>query len=159
MKRVILARDLMSRPVKRLTARARVRDAGAFLLRNGISGAPVEDEHGRWMGVFTLNDLARAVATLPEAVEVERTLEAREPVPADPGSVPVADHMSAGMVTVFPDATLAEIVRSMVGSDVHRVFVVEGDTGELVGVITTLDILKWLDGIRIETGASRSEAR
>ena len=43
MKESILARDLMSRPVRRLTASTPVRDAAAFLLRHGISGAPVSN--------------------------------------------------------------------------------------------------------------------
>ena len=56
MNKMLRARDLMSRPVNQLLAHTPVRDAAAFLLRHGISGAPVLDEHGRWVGVFTQND-------------------------------------------------------------------------------------------------------
>ena len=55
----LLARDFMSRPVKRLTASTPLADAAAFFVRNGISGAPVVDARGRWLGVFTQRDLAR----------------------------------------------------------------------------------------------------
>ena len=53
MRKIVLARDLMKGPVRQLTTRTLVRDAAAFLLRHGISGAPVIDDHGRWIGVLT----------------------------------------------------------------------------------------------------------
>ena len=59
LKKPLLARDLMTHPVRQVQAATPVRDAAAFLVRHGISGAPVLDEHGRWVGVFTQNDLAR----------------------------------------------------------------------------------------------------
>ena len=148
----LLARDLMSRPVKRLTATTPVRDAAAFLARNSISGAPVIDARGRWIGVFTQKDLARHVQNqLVRERHRERTLESREPV-LDPagepteefGRTPVKDLMTKGMFTVFPESTLDEVVRSMVTFKIHRVFVIEEATGELEGVITTLDVLQAL---------------
>ena len=78
MAKVMLARDLMTRPVRQLQAQTPVRDAAAFLLRHGISGAPVLDEHGRWIGVFTQNDLARSVEKRLLPDRPERTLETRE---------------------------------------------------------------------------------
>src|SRR5262249_26983670 len=114
----LLARDLMTRPVRRLTSHASVRDAAEFLVRNGISGAPVEDEHGRWLGVFTMTDLAKAVAFSLGLMRTERTLEQREPVSPqapptleDLGSLKVNELMTPGMVTVFPDATIGEVVK------------------------------------------------
>ena len=146
----MLARDLMSRPVKRLTASTSVREAAAFLTRNGISGAPVVDAHGRWIGVFTTRDLARHVQDrLLRERRRERTLESREPVveaAAEPlddfGRTPVKELMTKGMFTVFPESTFDEVVRSMSTFKIHRVFVIDEATGELEGVITTLDVLQ-----------------
>ena len=145
----LLARDVMSRPVKRLTAATPVRDAAAFLTRNGISGAPVIDARGRWIGVFTQRDLARHVQErMVRPRRGERTLESREPVmdaagePTDEfGRTPVKQLMTEGMFTVFPDSTMDEVVRSMVKFKIHRVFVIDDASGELEGVITTLDVL------------------
>ena len=149
----LLARDLMSRPVKRLTAATTVREAAAFLSRNGISGAPVIDAHGRWIGVFTQRDLARHMQNrLVRERRRERTLESREPVagapvepPEDFGRTPVKELMTKGMFTVFPEATVDEVVRAMVTFKIHRLFVIEEATGELEGVITTLDVLQALN--------------
>lgn len=148
MRRTILARDLMKHPVRQLTAWTPVRDAAAFLLRQGISGAPVIDEHGRWIGVFTQNDLARFVQMRLAKGPRDRTLESRDVL--DPsllstekfGETPVRDFMTPGLFTVFPDATLEEVVRTMSSFKIHRVFVIEERDGALLGVITTMDVLR-----------------
>lgn len=148
-----LARDLMSRPVRQILAATPVRDAAAFLLRHRISGAPVLDEHGRWIGVFTQNDLARYVHGQIVPRMPERTLESREivrePAPATLdafGNAPVRDFMTPGMFTVFPDCTLDEVVHAMVTFRIHRVFVIDAKTGALEGAITSMDVMRALDG-------------
>jgi CBS domain-containing protein len=143
----------MSRPVKRLTASTPVREAAAFLTRNGISGAPVVDGRGRWVGVFTQRDLARHVQErMVQGRRRERTLESREPVvdaagepSEDFGRTPVRELMTRGMFTVFPESTLDEVVRSMLRFKIHRVFVIDEASGDLEGVITTFDVLQALD--------------
>lgn len=151
----ILAKDLMTQPVRRLTASANVRDAAEFLLRHGISGAPVEDPHGRWVGVFSLRDLARHVqdrlVKLPTVdPKHERTLETREEIPPGFGfegfeDTTVGDLMTGGLFSVFPEATLEEVVRALSTQRIHRLFVIS-DQGVLMGVITTMDVLRWMDG-------------
>lgn len=142
------AADLMSRPVRRLTTNAKVRDAAAFLLRMGISGAPVVDARGRWQGVFSLSDLARHVQH--RIVGEPRTLETRHEAPRRVDwevleDARVGDLMTYGVYTVGPEATLEEVARTLVSQRVHRVFVLSDDGRELLGVITTMDILKRLD--------------
>ncbi len=152
MPKTILARDLMSRPVRQLTAATPVRDAASFLLRHGISGAPVMDEHGQWIGVFTQNDLARSVEHRLMPPTPGRTLESREPVTdllelssEDLGRIPVKKFMTLGLFTVFPEATLEEVVRTMTTFKIHRVFVIDEKEGRLQGVITTMDVLRRLE--------------
>ncbi len=144
-----LARDLMSRPVFQLTSWTPIAEAAAFLLRHGISGAPVIDEHGKWIGVFTQNDLSRAVQGRLIPPEVQRTLETREPVldlfampPEELRRTPVRKFMTLGLYTVFPDATVDEVVRTMTRFHIHRVFVIDEAKGNLLGVITTMDVLR-----------------
>lgn len=148
------ARELMVRPVRKLISDATVRDAADFLLRWGISGAPVVDAHGRWVGVFTLNDIARHVQNRLVELPVidpkqERTLETREEIPEGfhfEGfeDTRVGDLMTPGLYSVFPDATLEEVVRTMTGQKIHRVFVIT-EGGEIEGVITSMDVLKWME--------------
>lgn len=153
MRKTVHARDLMRRPVRQLTAWTPVREAAAFLLRQGISGAPVLDQHGRWIGVFTENDLARYVQNRLAPGHPERTLESREVVAeqsalslARIGETPVQEFMTSGLYTVFPEATLDEVVHTMTAFKIHRVFVIGEKEGELLGVITTMDILRWMEG-------------
>jgi CBS domain-containing protein len=153
----VLARDLMRHPVRRLTAWTPVREAAAFLLRQGISGAPVLDEHGRWIGVFTQNDIARCVQNRIVRRHPERTLESRERVgdlaslfSEKVGEAPVRDFMTAGLYTVFPEATLDEVVHTMTAFEIHRVFVIDEEKGDLLGIITTMDVLRWMDGRRAQ---------
>jgi CBS domain-containing protein len=152
----VLARDLMKHPVRQLQSGAPVRDAAAFLRRHGISGAAVLDEHGRWCGVFTLNDLGRVFEERLLAPPEERTLEGREAVghapawPALPlGEAPVREFMTPGMFTVFPESSLEEVVHALTANRIHRVFVIDERGGELLGVITSMDVLQWLNGARI----------
>src|SRR5436190_17260337 len=130
MRKAVLARDLMSGPVCQVTTDTPVRDAAAFLLRHGISGAPVIDEHGQWVGVFTQNDLARYVQDRIGAGPKARSLESREAVdapfdglPDRFGNTPVRELLSVGLFTVFPDATLEEVIHALTAFKVHRVFV------------------------------------
>ena len=153
MKEETFARDLMSRSVKRVTSNTPVRDAAAFMLRWGISGVPVVDDRGSWIGVFTLRDMARHVQERMVKLPVidpndQRTVETRESIP--PGfsfeafeDTRVEDLMTPGLYTVSPQATMEEVVQALVTRKIHRVFVLEGS--QLEGVITTMDVMKWLD--------------
>lgn len=160
---MVLARDVMSRPVRRLTSSTPVADAAAFFLRHGISGAPVLGSQGRPIGVFSMSDLARAVQTRLLKQELpERTLERREAVTWGPlfplrgfEKTTVGELMTPGLFTVFPEATLDEVVRTMASQRIHRVFVIS-EAGELEGVITTMDVLKWVDRKYL---AQKEEAR
>jgi CBS-domain-containing membrane protein len=152
MRKTVLARDLMKGPVCQLTTGASVRDAAAFLFRHGISGAPVLDDHGRWVGVFTQNDLARYLQSRIKPLKAERTLESREEVPVtleelpdEFGDTPVRELMTVGLFTVFPEATLDEVVHTLTSFKVHRVFVISETGTALLGVITTMDVMRWLD--------------
>lgn len=152
MTKMPLARDLMKSPVRQLTVRTPVRDAAAFLLRQGISGAPVLDEHGQWIGVFTQNDLARYVQDRIQPRVGRRSLQSREAVDGDAqvlpdrfGDLPIRDLLTVGLFTVFQDATLEEVIHALTAFKVHRVFVIEEDGNALLGVITTMDILRWMD--------------
>ena len=161
-----LAKDLMTRPVRQLQARTPVREAAAFLLRHRISGAPVLGERGQWQGVFTLSDLARSVQAGILSPSRNRSLEDRRAVP-DPfsmppeelGKTPVREFMTAGLVSVFPEATLEEIIHTLLSFRVHRVFVIEGRKGSIQGVITTLDILRHLEGRRPNTAGKKKKTR
>jgi CBS domain-containing protein len=151
MSKGLLAGDLMKRPVFRLTVETPVREAADFLLRHNISGAPVLDERGRWKGFFSMDDIARAAVARRGSQRRERTLEVREPVPeAGPsnldelGSLQVEKLMTPELVTVPPGASLGEILRCLILSRVHRVFVLSEAGDALDGIITPTDVIRCL---------------
>lgn len=162
MGKAILARNVMKAPVRQMTAWTPVRDAAAFLLRHGISGAPVIDEHGHWVGVFTQNDIARYVQNRVLPGVADRTLESRGApdlrlFSTDRfGETPVREFMTAGLFTVFPESTLEEVIHALTAFKVHRVFVIEERKGALLGIITTMDVLRHLD---LQSGRSENSSR
>jgi CBS domain-containing protein len=56
----------------------------------------------------------------------------------------VRDVMTPAVFSVLPDAPVRQVVRDMVACKVHRLFVVDR-AGVLVGVISSLDLLRYLD--------------
>jgi predicted transcriptional regulator len=151
----VRVRDLMSRPVRKLVMSAKVRDAAEFLRRWGMSGAPVLDGHGNAVGVFSLTDLAghlhNRLLGLPEVDPgAERAQGTGEVIPTEEGfhfegfdDTRVSDLMTPEIVCVDPDAPIEQAIRTMTDRSIHRVFVRKGD-GPLEGVITTMDILRWV---------------
>ena len=55
----------------------------------------------------------------------------------------VADLMTPAVFSVSEDTPVQRVISDMVGLRVHRLFVVDKD-GTLVGIITTMDVLKHL---------------
>ncbi|MBI4566541.1 MAG: CBS domain-containing protein [Planctomycetes bacterium] len=155
MKAPACAKDVMSRPVRTLVEDATIRDAAAFLLRHRISGAPVMDRHGQPVGVFTLRDMAvRVQNRILERPVIElqkkRGNRTRESVFAAKSfhvegfdKATVAEFMSPRVVWVAPTASLRSVVRTMAALKIHHVFVMKD--GRIIGVITSLDIIRWLE--------------
>jgi CBS domain-containing protein len=110
--------------------------ARALFLDRGIGGAPVVDEGGRPMGVLSKTDLLRAGA--PRA------------------GLTVADAMSRDVLTVSEAAPVSEAAALLAGEGLHRAPVL-GRDGRVVGMLTVLDLLRWLaqqDGQLMPSGHS-----
>jgi len=135
-------------------------DAAALFLREKISGGPVVDEAGVCIGVLSVSDLLGATPLQDESVvpadsnyfrslpalcaraHLERLVQAGEksrPVAAQL----VARLMTIDVVSVREETQLVDVLREMVALHVHRVVVLNAD-GDLVGVISTIDILSAL---------------
>jgi predicted transcriptional regulator len=148
------AADLMTKSVVSIRHGATIREAGAFLVENEISGAPVIDDGGRAIGVISHTDIVRHDSTLnaktTDIADYYRDIDPRCP----PGlrgyvynkcaeSVPVSDVMSPVILQVAADDPAVTVVAKLLALKIHRLFVVDG-TGTVVGVITTFDVLRCL---------------
>jgi CBS domain/Hepatitis C virus NS3 protease len=112
-----VVRDIMTSGVVSVTPVQSVDEAASLLTFHGISGMPVCDQ-GRVVGVLSEADLI-----------------------GKSGSV-VAQVMTAPAVTVSVTAPLKDVARLLLDSSIRRVPVTDGN-GQLVGVVSRGDILRW----------------
>jgi CBS-domain-containing membrane protein len=98
-----------------------------------VSGVPVVDEDERLVGVVSRTDLLRA----PEDEEEVPVLH-----PERAGAT-AAELMNPAPVVVREEMSVPQAAAMMVASHVHRVLVVAAD-GSVVGILTTLDVVRWV---------------
>jgi len=117
-----------------------------------ISGAPVVDEQGHLLGVVSQTDMAAYLGGLyTEEIRggagYYQGLMGRISS-ADPGvrglleTKTVQELLTPHVCCVSPTASLDEVLDTMLHEHVHRLLVV--DQGRLVGVVSTLDVLRVL---------------
>lgn len=122
-------RDIMSRPVVRVSPQTPGTDAAAVLVEHGISALPVEDEAGELVGIVTEADLVRGRIPADDAAS------------SGNGAAPlVGDVMTRSPLTRAPDSDVADVVGEMLDRRMRAIPIVEG--GELVGIVTRRDVLR-----------------
>jgi CBS-domain-containing membrane protein len=150
----LTAADLMvAKPIS-IRADANIREA-LVLTDKGFSAAPVIDDAGRPIGVLSRSDLLvhdrergeYLTHTPTYFYEHELRTKDGEPVSGfeveDVDRTTVRDVMTPALFSVAPDTPAAKVVSEMMGLHVHRLFVVD-EAGVLVGVISTMDVMKHL---------------
>lgn len=142
-------RDVMNPSVLTFPADRTVPELAAFLTENDISGVVVIDDHHRLVGVVSVTDIAEQ-RTDEEAFAPELGTRWQERMNANEmrqlrvrrEGVLVRDIMTPTVYTVPDDTPVSEAARTMIAGRIHRLFVTRG--GHIVGVVTTLDLLKLL---------------
>lgn len=155
--RQVKAKDVMTRELVVLSPDAPISEAAHLLLREQISGAPVVNDVGVCVGVFTTSDVLAYEEDRAEGRE-EMSMYYRMPEPYEVGSeewtrweevqqefaeapeATVEEYMTRDLVTVDENDPLEEVVRRMLDAHVHRILVTDRQS-RLVGIITTTDIL------------------
>lgn len=141
------AKDVMTRLPICVTPRTKAQQAVSLMLRHRVSGLPVVDETGRVVGMVTEGDFLRR-AEIGTDRKRARWLEYL----LSPGRLAaeyarshatfVDEVMTPDVVTVAPEAPLAEAVEKMESHRVKRIPVVSGE--KLVGLISRADLLRAL---------------
>lgn len=152
------ARDVMTRCLTTVSPAMDLVSLARLFRERDITGAPVVDEEGVWIGMVSQTDLTRARATDDDLHDLffsptgrEARLEALRdeeygPYPGDPwgleegGGLVVADVMNRSLHCIEAEATLAQVSRAMLELRVRRLVVVEG--GRFVGLVTATDVLR-----------------
>lgn len=157
--RNILAKDIMNRDVLSVGMDWTVDQLADYLVENSISGVPVTSEDGRLLGVVSLTDIVR-YKSIPAADsrpndphEYYIHCPERKYSPAEIESfridaeslVSVRDIMTPMTLTVQEETTMQQVADAMLRGRIHRVFVTRDEM--LMGIITTMDILKALQGL------------
>ncbi len=124
--------DYMAAPVRTISIDAGAVDADRLLRRHDISCLAVVDRAGRPAGVITRTDLLRAARAVVRRFGQPAVLE----LPA----LAVRDLMTAHVVTLGADASIAAAADELVERHIHRLFV--RDQERLVGVVSTKEIIR-----------------
>lgn len=142
----------MQQPVVTCLPQQNLGELMELLSVHNISGAPVVDEEGALLGVVSQTDVAAYLG----GIYGEQTRSGHGYHqgrlayfnPIDPQIDPtlrrstVADILSTTVHCVSPQASLHQVIELMLREHVHRLPVLED--GRLVGLISTLDVLRIL---------------
>jgi tRNA nucleotidyltransferase (CCA-adding enzyme) len=120
----LMARDIMSTPVKTVPTHFTMEEAGRIMLRYGHTGMPVV-EGQTMVGVISRRDVDKANLH-------------------NLGHAPVKGFMTTNILRTAPDTPVGEVQKIMVDNDIGRLPVV--DKGRLVGIVSRTDILRTLHG-------------
>jgi CBS domain-containing protein len=150
------AAELMTANPVSVREDATLREAVALLIDKGFSAAPVIDKAGRPVGVLSSSDLlvhdretADFLRKAPEFYHKEELTTPGSEALAKGYQVEqidcsrVRDLMTPAVFCVAPTDTARKAVEELLSLKVHRLFVVD-DNGMLVGVISTMDVLRHL---------------
>lgn len=130
-------KDLMTTPVVTLRPDIPIKEAAALLVRHGISGAPVVDDHEQLIGIVSESDLM-ALETSPDPrsrILPQRWRRIRVPRR-------VEQVMTREVVCLPQGADVADAARLMLERRVKRIPVVEA--GRVVGIVSRRDVLRLL---------------
>jgi CBS domain-containing protein len=115
---------IMSRDVICVRPEATRSDVLRLFLAKGISGMPVVDAEGRPLGVVSKTDVLRGLG-------------------AEDADARAADIMTPVTLAMPEHASIARAAALMAYERVHRVVVI-GPGGNVVGLVSTIDVLRWL---------------
>ena len=146
----MIAKDMMSSPVITIQENATVAAAARVMLDRDVSALPVVNGSDRLVGILTHSDFGLSPKFRPLVDNVYSLLGATttpehlEETARLVGNKQVREVMRRNIITVQQDASIAEIARLMMRSQIHRLPVLEN--GKLAGIITRHDFLKLIAG-------------
>ena len=156
----LTAADVMHTDVLTVSPKLPMLDLEKLLIEHRVGGVPVVED-GKIIGIISRSDVIRHLTEdqAADAIETEYHWDIGPPTTkrasgsggssADPAAVAemlskleVSDLMVKDVVAVRADAAVSEVASLMAERHIHRVVVT--NDGELLGVITTLDLTRLL---------------
>ena len=149
-KHVRRVKDVMNPDIMTVADDMTTEELVRFLDEREISGAPVVDSQGHFIGVVSMTDIGRHLAEPSDFasghdefyrdLRDELTLEDLGQCQVEGCAVTVRDVMTPVVHHVAATAAVAEAARIMVERHIHRLVVTEGR--QPVGMITSTDLLR-----------------
>ena len=149
----LTAQDIMNPQVMSVQDNLTVPELASFLVDQEISGAPVENDLGKLVGVVSVTDIVRATSSGGERYAPdhdpgfyvrgwEDRIEADdlEGFHFDDEGLLVRDIMTPSIFAVDAATPIREVARGMMDSHLHRMLVTRND--RVVGIISTSDMLQ-----------------
>lgn len=143
-------REWMRHPVISVRPRDSAAHARAIMEQHRVNQLPVF-EGPRLVGIVSDRDLRDAFPSLAESM---RAPSRRRSKSTDPTAIPVEDVMTRDVLTVEPDATLAEAARLLRQKRIGAVPVVAG--GHAVGILARSDLLDALVQLLADDASDRA---
>lgn len=131
-------REVMTTPVVSVVGGTGFKEIVALMTEHHVSGLPVLDDDGDVIGIVTESDLLYKQRQDERPPTPFASRERRTALKKEAGTT-AADLMSAPVVAVGPDTTLAAAARLLTDRKVKRFPVVEN--GKLVGILSRADVL------------------
>lgn len=136
--------------------------AANFFSDKQISAAPVINIAGRPVGVVGRTDLVRHLSAMAMHSHALQEVHGQDghsnrdnsKQQRDVQSAQVSEIMTPTIYAVPEDTPMPAVIDEMLGRGVHRLFVLDSD-GLLVGVISTLDVLRATRNLAITTEANQ----
>ena len=143
----MLAKEIMSKKLKTVSPVMAIREFAAFLIKEKVSGAPVIDAEGAFIGIVTEEDLIfqDKKVNLPTFLNLFSNIiplgthQTEEELKKIAGTT-VADIMQKEPRTITPEMTTEEIATIMSEEKKYYLSVVE--SGAVLGVVTKRDLIK-----------------
>ena len=137
-----LVKDLMTPQVVTIGPATPFKEIVARLANHRVSAVPVVDDDGLVLGVVSEADLLLKEEFPDPDADIPLFLTKRRRLERDRAAATTArDLMSIAVVSIAPDATVAEAARRMHTAGVKRLPVLD-EGGRLVGIVSRADLLK-----------------
>ena len=152
----MLVEEVMTKKVIILKTHETISEAVRKLAKNGISGAPVQDEDGKTVGIVTEKDILNAMKTRTKSIEMvypslsvvsvafveSETLKETMAAFTEIANIKISEIMVRDYVFAEKGTDLSKVIEVMGMRGINRVPVL--DSGKLVGIVSRADIIKGL---------------
>ncbi|MBZ0117865.1 MAG: CBS domain-containing protein [Sandaracinaceae bacterium] len=131
----MVAEEIMTDDVVTLSETATLGEALQIMQERDIRHVPVLRANGELVGMLSDRDLRSVGAALVSDIESLDRMRARL-------GAPVSSLMSADIVSIERETSLADIIETLLEEKLSALPVVDEETSELVGIVSYVDVLR-----------------